>query len=133
MPQIRDPFTHEVSDNLRAAPNNILVTPKARQPTRKGRPTQSVMYIENVSVMAEISAAVHVDIGFMIGSHITWSRTVTLATAGYWYWAHPHYTLLSDYQVVARFRVENANGGGTLGDPIHMNVTGYFFDPYESP
>ena len=91
------------------------------------------MYIENVSLMDEISAAVHVDIGFMIGSHIVWSRTVTLATPTYWYWAHPHYTLLSDYQVVARFRIESLNGGGTLGDPIHMNVTGYFFDPYESP
>lgn len=133
MPQIRDPFSHEVRDNLRAAPNNILVTPKARQPTRKGRPTQSVMYIENVSLMDGISATVHVDIGFMIGSHIVWSRTVTLATAGYWYWAHPHYTILSDYQVVARFRIESLNGGGTLGDPIYMNVTGYFFDPYESP
>ncbi|MBA7613093.1 hypothetical protein ES703_20336 [subsurface metagenome] len=133
MPQIRDPFIHEVSDYLRAVPNNILVTPKARQPTREGKPTQSVMFIDNISLMDAISATVHVDVGFMIGSHIVWSRTVTLAVATYWYWAHPHYTLLSDYQVVARFRIEANNGGGTLEDPIYMNVTGYFFDPYASP
>jgi len=133
MPQIRDPFSHEVTDNLRAAPNNLLIMPKARQPTREGRPTQAVMFIDNVSLMDEVSAGVHVDIGFMIGTHITWSRTVTLATAGYWYWAHPHYTLLSDYQIVARFRIESVNGGGTLGDPIHMNVHGYYLEPYTSP
>ncbi len=133
MPQIRDPFSHEVDDYLRAAPNNILATPKAAQPTRAGRPTQSVMFIDNVSVMNEASAAAIVDIGFMIGSHITWSRTVTLATAGYWYWAHPHYTLLSDYQVVARFRVTANDGGSAEGDHVHMNVTGFFLDPYASP
>jgi len=120
-------------DYLRAAPNNLLVTPKATQPTRGGRPTQSVMYIDNVSLMNDVSAGSIVDIGFMIGSHITWTRTVVLATAGYWYWAHPHWTLLSDYQVVARFRITNQNGGGTLLDPIHMNVSGYYLDPYESP
>jgi len=133
MPQYRDPFSHEVSDYLQAAPNNILVTPKASQPTREGKPTQSVMFIDNVSLMDAVSATVHVDVGFMIGSHIVWTRTVTLAVAGYWYWAHPHWTLLSDYQVVARFRIEANNGGGTLLDPIHMNVSGFYLEPYTSP
>lgn len=133
MPQKRDPFSYEVSDYLQPAPNNILVTPKATQPTRRGRPTQSVMVIENVSLMDEVSASVLVDIGFMIGSHIVWTRTVTLGVATYWYWAHPHWTLLSDYQVAARFRIASTNGGGVLEDPIHMNVSGYYLEEYTSP
>ena len=133
MPQYRDPIVHRITERLRCAPDNMLITPKARQPTRQEGVLQPVKFIDVVSLMNETSAAAIVDIGFMVGSIITWSRTITLATAGYWYWTHPHYTLTSDYQVVARFRITANNGGGTLDDVIHMNVNGYFLEPYTSP
>jgi len=133
MPQHRDPFVHRVTERLRAAPDNTLIMPKARQPTRQAGGIQAVMYIDNISVMDETSAAVIVDIGFMVGSIITWSRTFVCATAGYWYRNHVHYTLTSDYQVVARFRITANDGGGTLDDVIHMNINGYYLEPYTSP
>ncbi len=133
MPQIRDPFIYEVGDDLRPAPNNLLIMPKAAQPTREGRPTQAVMYVDVIALMDETTEGAVVDIGFMVGSHITWSRTVTLATAGFWYRNHVHYTLTSDYQAVARFRLRDNQTGALEGDVIHMNVHGYYLEPYTSP
>ena len=133
MPQYRDPFVHRVKERLRCVPDNMIITPKARQPTRQAGGIQAVEYIDVVSVMDETSAAAIVDIGFMVGSIITWSRTITLTTAGFWYWTHPHYTLTSDYQIVARFRIPEQNGGACVDDVIHMNVNGYYLEPYTSP
>ncbi|GAI88427.1 unnamed protein product [marine sediment metagenome] len=133
MPQIRDPFVHEVGGVLAAAPHNMLVTVKAAQPTREGRPTQAVMYVDVISIMDETTAAAVVDIGFMVGSHITWSRTLVCTNDTYWYRNHVHYTLTSDYQVVARFRIADPPNGAKVGDVVHMNVSGYYMEPYTSP
>lgn len=133
MPQLRDPIVIEMVDILRAAPRNILISPKASQPTRSSGGIQAVQYIDNVSVMNETSAACIVDLGFMVGSHVFWTRTFVCTTAGYWYRNHVHWTLTSDYQVVARFRITSQNGGGTLDDVIHMNINGYYLEPYSSP
>lgn len=133
MPQIRDPFVYEVIDRLRAKPSNMLISPKARQPTSRGREAQAIQYVAVISVMNEKSANTICDLGFMLGSHIFWSRTFTMATAGYWYRNHVHYTLTSDYQVVARFRIVDQDGGAAEGDVVHMNVNGYYLEEYTSP
>ncbi len=133
MPQIRDPFVHEVADNLRAAPNNLLITVKARQPTREGRPTQAVMHIDVVSIINNDRAGSLVDIGFMVGSHITWSRTLVCTNGSRWYRNHVHYTLTSDYQIVARFHLVTEGAGARVGDHVQMNVNGYYLEPYTSP
>jgi len=133
MPQIRDPFIHEVDDDLRAAPANLLVSPKARQPPRAGRPAQAVMYIDVVSICNFTTGGGYVDIGFMVGSHITWSRTFTLGDPGHWTRNHVHYTLTSDYQVVARFHLEDAEKKNNVGDHVQMNINGYYMEPYTSP
>lgn len=133
MPQYRDPIIYEVGDNLRAAPNNILITPKASQPTRQEGVLQPVMFIDVISLMDETHGAVLADIGFMVGSHITWSRTIALTFAGHWYRNHVHYTLTSDYQLVARFRIGEEGGDGAVSDVVHMNVNGFYLEPYTSP
>lgn len=133
MPQQRDPFSHEVAGVLAADPANRLITVKAAQPTRKGRPTQSVMFVGIVSVIDETTAGAIVDLGYMVGSRVTWSRTIVCATAGYWYRNHVNYTLLSDHQIVARFRIASGSNGAEVGDMVRMNVNGYYLDPYTSP
>ncbi len=133
MPQRRDPIVYQVQDRLRAAPWNVLVTPKAAQPTRQTGVLQAVMYIDVISCMNPTHAAGVVDLGFMVGANITWSRTFAMPTAGYWYRNHMHYTLTSDYQVVARFRLVAEGDGNYLGDVVHMNVNGYYLEDYTSP
>lgn len=133
MPQQRDPFVSEVVEAIRAAPDNLLIEPRAAQPTRAGGGVQAVKHIERVSLMNAAGSGGLVDIGLMRGSHIHWIWTLTLTTAGVWYWAHLEITTLSDYQVVARFRISEQNGGAHLNDPVHMNVHGYYLEPYTSP
>lgn len=133
MPQYRDPFVHRMTELLRAAPKNFIITPKASQPTRARGGIQAVMHVDVVSLMNEMATNAIVDLGFMVGSTITWSRTVTLATPLSWYRNHVHYTLTSDYQVVARFRIATPDGGQAVDDIIHMNVNGYYLEPYSSP
>jgi len=74
-----------------------------------------------------------VDLGFMVGSHIYWTRTFVMTTATYWYRNHVHWTLTSDYQVVARFRVVTQGDGNYEGDIVHMNVNGFYLEEYASP
>lgn len=133
MPQQRDPFVIEVDDNLRAAPNNLLVTPKARQPTRQRGGIQAVFFIDVVSITNFTHEEGVFDVGFMVGSHITWTRTFTLGAAGYWTRNHVHYTLTSDYQIVARFHIVAEGKGNYVGDHVQMNVNGYYLEPYTSP
>jgi len=133
MPQQRDPIIYEVFEGLKAVPGNLLITPKDTQPTRQEGVLQPVVYIDTVSLMDETNAAVIVDVGFMVGSHIFWMYTDTLTTTGYWYFQHVHWTLTSDYQVVARVRIGEQNGGAREGDLVHMNVNGYYLEPYTSP
>lgn len=133
MPQQRDPIVYEVEDILRDEPWNMLITPKASQSSHPPGVSQDVMYIDNVSVMDDESSGVICDLGFMVGGHITWTRTFVMTTATYWYRNHTHWTLTSDYQIVARFRITANNGGGAVGDTVHMHVNGFYLEPYSSP
>ena len=133
MPQYRDPICWRVKDSLRADNEAQLVTPKSSQPTRQVGVLQPVMYVERLGVMNETSAATICDIGYMVGGYIHWFWTMALTTAGYWYWAHVQWTLTSDYQIVARWRVPTQNGGAGIGDICHLNVNGYYLEPYTSP
>lgn len=133
MPQHRDPIIIEVDDNLRDDPNNLLITPKARQPTRQAGGIQAVQFIDVVSVCNYDHATGYIDIGFMVGTHITWSRTFALGAAGHWLRNHVHYTLTSDYQIVCRFHIVTEGDGNYVGDHVHMNVNGYYLEPYTSP
>ena len=132
MPHQRDPIIHRVTDRVRAAPWNMLITPKAAQPTRRGRPPQAVYHVDVMSVMNEDHDASIVDLGFMVGSLITWTRTFACTTAGYWYRNNVHYTLTSDYQLLARFRLVTEGDGAYVGDIVHLNVNGYYLEPYTS-
>ena len=118
MPQFRDPLVWRVSKVIGSTAGNDLMTPDT------GRPGQ-VMYIDNVSLMNETAAGQVVDIGFFDGRQITWTRTMVLTTAGYWYYCHVHWSLTTDYQIIARFR--------TSPSMAHMNVNGYVLEPYTSP
>jgi len=133
MPQYRDPICHQVQDSLRDATLCRLVTPKANQPTRQVGVLQPVMYIERLALMNEDSSGGLADIGYMVGSNVHWFWTLTLTTAGIWYWAFVQWTLTADYQIVAEFRVPAQNGGNNIGDICHLNVNGYYLDPYSSP
>jgi len=133
MPQQRDPIMYMLKDTLRDAPWNMLITPKAAQPTRQEGVLQPVIYIDVISVMNEAHDGGIVDLGFMVGTTITWTRTFAMATATYWYRNHMHYTLTSDYQVVARFRLVTEGDGNYVDDIVHMHVNGYYLEPYTSP
>jgi len=111
----------------------MLITPRASQPLRRVGVLESVMFVQVVSVMDETHDAAICDLGFMAGGRITWSRTLTLTTAGYWYPNHVNYSLTSDHQIVARFRNIGDGGGAAAGDIVHLNVNGYYLEPYESP
>lgn len=133
MAQQRDPIVYQMQDVLRAAPENVLVTPKAAQPTRASGVLQAVMYIERVGLMNEDHAGGVVDIGFMVGSNVHWYWTLVLTTATYWYWAFVQWTLTSDYQVVSRWRLVTQDNGNYVNDIARMNVNGYYLEPYSSP
>jgi len=133
MPQQRDPICYKIKDSLRADALFRLVTPKASQPTRQAGVLQPVMYLERLAVMNETSSGGLVDIGFMVGSDVHWYWTLALTTALTWYWAFVQWTLTADYQVVAQFRVPAQNGGNCAGDICHLNVNGYYLEPYTSP
>ncbi|GAF92946.1 unnamed protein product, partial [marine sediment metagenome] len=103
------------------------------QPTRQTGVLQAVQHIDVVSLCNFTRAASQVDIGFMVGSHITWSRTIVLTNGSRWYRNHVHYTLTSDYQIVARFNLVTEGAGAQVGDHVQMNVNGYYLEPYTSP
>ncbi|GAI61415.1 unnamed protein product, partial [marine sediment metagenome] len=94
---------------------------------------QAVMHIDVVSVCNFDHKDGVIDIGFMVGSHITWSRTFSLGAAGAWLRNHVHYTLTSDYQIVCRFNLVTQGEGNYAGDHVQMNVNGYYLEPYTSP
>lgn len=133
MPQHRDPIVMEVDGDLAAIPHNLLVSPKARQPTRQAGGIQAVQFIDVVSVCNFDHKDGVIHIGFMVGSHITWSRTFSLGAVGAWLRNHVHYTLTSDYQIVCKFDLVAEGEGNYVGDRVQMNVNGYYLEPYTSP
>jgi len=124
MPEQRDPFMWDVEDQVRAAADFELVT----EPWT-GR--DQVLYLDEISVSNATTAAGDVEVGLLYGGkHFELDTVYNLAVGG-WEFAHGKITILSKWQVYARFLY--AQGELAVGDRVGLHVVGYVLEPYSSP
>jgi len=128
MPQQRDPFMWEVSDEVQGAQDLILRT----QPWM-GR--SQVMFCDRVCICNHTSTGGDVTVGIFQGGHFFALCTIYGLIAGMWAHTYLPFTFLSKWQVYALFHYE-VNGNGDPcgnGDQCEMHVIGYVLEPFTTP
>ena len=128
MPEQRDPFLWEVADVVRDGVDLVL-----RTEPWTGR--DQVMYLDEISVCNHGHAGGDVEVGLFQGGHYFALDTVYTLALGGWEYARGLVTILSKWQVYARFFYANANQEPhcTNGDLCGLHVVGYVLEPYTSP
>jgi len=90
--------------------------------TQRLRP-RDVIELCGIGACNANSANKVVDMGVMRGNKAFYMRSVTLTTAGIWYFTRFHIKIPSDYQIL--FRIVTP----TAGDAFTFNIFG-FFEPH---
>lgn len=124
MPQQRDPFLWRVRDVLQGTTSLELVT----EPWT-GR--DQIMYLDEISVCNANGSGGDVEVGLLYGGHHFELDTVFALVAGMYHYAHGKVTIMSKWQVYARFLYEQTNQDD--GDICDLHVVGYVLEPYSSP
>jgi len=128
MPQQRDPFLWEVEDVVRGGVDLIL-----RTEPWTGR--DQVMFLDEISVVNHGHAGGNVEVGLFQGGHYFALDTVYALALGGWEYGRGMVTILSKWQVYARFFYGAGDGAATCvnGDLCGLHVVGYVLEPYSSP
>ncbi len=128
MPQQRDPFLWRVRSQVPGAPFLELVT----EPWT-GR--DQVFYIDEISVCNANSSGGDVEIGLLYGAHHFELDTIFNLVAGMYHYSHGKITILSKWQIYARFLYETDGNGDPcgVGDLCDLHVVGYVLEPYTTP
>jgi hypothetical protein len=79
-----------------------------------------ILVVDTVSASNETSNSKVVDVGFIRGSTVLFIRTLTLTTAGLYYFVHPNVYVPSGYQLYVRFVTP------TEGDIYQVNFFGHY-------
>jgi len=124
MPQQRDPILWRVRSVVPAVGFLELVT----EPWT-GR--DQVMYLDEISVCNATSSGGDVEVGLLMGGRHFELDTVFALVAGMYHYAHGQVTILSKWQVYARFLLEDQVC--QPGDICDLHVVGYVLEPYTSP
>ena len=124
MPQQRDPQLWEVASVIQAPGPLELVTEPWTQ-------RDHVIYLEAISVCNSTTPGGSVEIGLLQGGHHFALGTVVALVAGDWVRVPVRVTILSKYQVYARYPIDAQ--GNQAGDLCHLHVVGYVLEPYSSP
>jgi len=124
MPQQRDPFLWRVRTQVLTLAELELVT----EPWT-GR--DQIIYLEEISVCNSTTAGGDVEVGLLYGGHHFELDTIFNLVAGMYHYSHGRVTILSKWQVYARFLY--AQGDMLVGDTLDLHVIGYVLEPYTSP
>lgn len=124
MPQQRDPFLWRVRSTYDGTGGLELVT----EPWT-GR--DQIMYLDEISVCNADTSGGDVEVGLLYGGHHFELDTIFNLVAGMYHYAHAKVTLLSKWQVYARFL--NVSADMVAGDICDLHVLGYVLEPYTSP
>jgi len=90
-----------------------------------------IMFLDEISVMNDTTGGGDVEVGLLMGGkHFALDTVYNLAIGGYEY-ARGQVTILSKWQVYARFVYEAQ--ACVNGDQCHLHVAGYVLEPYSSP